>query len=302
MYSDPLTGYPLLQPTADDAVVQAKQNLQTEQIAGKVIIVGDSSSLHGLKPNKMNENGQLSFINMGTLASLTLVGYCEMAIQAMQSDNKPRAILLAILPQTLQTDLSKAKQMQHLGRFLVAYKHTNNGIYTVAPREYLDWLAHKHRFNLFPEQFGGSYKHFSKLLEDTLGFFPEEKQHINTNTPLGNLNVSDMSIAALERLTMVSSAESIPVLLALSPKPETAVTEAYRNSAHSITNEIKRRFPTITILPNAGEVWEARWFGTRNHLNRQGADLYSIQVTNQIETIYPTLTPESNQPQTSFNQ
>jgi hypothetical protein len=279
--SEPMTGLPVFQPTADDAVVVAKRSL-FEMSGNKVAIVGDSSSMHGLSPEIMAKRSGLEFFNYGTLASLTAVGYCEMAIELLRKKDKPKALLFSILPQTLEIDDARAREMGQLSRYLVAHNIDGGEIYSVSIRERWDWLVKKHRFNIFPPEFGGSFGAFNQLVSNGKGYIVESKNSVRHTAVLDRFQPSRMSFQALDKMFGVAAETKVPVVFILNPKPSTLISNTYLSDARDFLADLKQKYPDVLILQKDAPVWEEAYFGTETHLNAKGADKYSQMIAAEL--------------------
>jgi hypothetical protein len=279
--TEPLTGLPFLQPTADDAVIAAKHSMM--DLADKTFtIVGDSSAMHGLHPATLNEFTGQHFLNLGTLASMTVAGYCEFGMEILNGEHKPSALMLAVLPQTLEIDERQANEMGQLGRYLIAYDDSPGSTYSASPREHLDWFTKKHRFNIFPPEFGGSYEDFHRSLLDTDGFLVERKEHVKHTRVLDHFRPSDLSRSALEALIETAQRQNTPLYLILSPKPRTLANAEYEADSKDFLAKLKQKFPQIHIIQKNAPRWDEKYFSTETHLNFEGAVRFSKIIAERI--------------------
>jgi hypothetical protein len=285
--TEPLSGLPLLQPTADDAVVIAKRSLLTEA-SGSVAIIGDSSALHGLDPTQMSGVAGRQFTNLGTLASLTMVGYSQLGMELLEGEKPPSAILLAVLPQTLAIDFKKSNEMGQISRYLVAYGRRGSSVPRYPVRSYADWLVRKHRINSFPAEFGGTFGEFDKQLVSTRGFFPEHKHLVNRARVVDSFQPSRLSVEALDEVISLAESRSIPVMFLFNPKPDSVIAGTYSSDTQKFLAELKYRHPEIHVLRPDAPVWEERLFGTETHLDPEGVARNSAEVA---QLVAAALTP-----------
>jgi hypothetical protein len=280
--TEPLSGLPLLQPTADDAVVIAKRSL-LDDAAGNVAIIGDSSALHGLSPALMKSAGGRTFTNFGSLASLTMVGYSQLGMELLQREHAPSAILFAVLPQTLAIDFDKSNEIGQIPRYLVAYGRQGVSAPRYPIRSYVDWLVAKHRFNSFPPEFGASFVEFRDVLAAERGFFRERKQRVNRARVIDSFVPSPMSQASLNEVLEQAKDRSIPVLFMFNPKPDSIITGSYVADARQFLETLQREHPEVHVLRPDAPVWEERLFGTETHLNADGVTRNSAEVALLVE-------------------
>src|SRR5437762_378271 len=107
--SEPLTGLPVFQPTVDDATLVLKRNL-VPRSTGEIVIVGDSSCMMGLEPREFERAGLGPAVNLGTLLNMTVPGFALLGKQALTTDPPPRAIVVALLPRSLETTEAQARK------------------------------------------------------------------------------------------------------------------------------------------------------------------------------------------------
>lgn len=289
--TEPLTGAPYLQPTADDAVVVAKRALSSDA-ANKIVIVGDSSSLYGIRPKDVLDQTGMDLINLGTLASLTMIGYCDMAARLLNSPNKPKAIILAVLPQTMEQDERQAREMGQIGRYLIAYGSEIPSSYNLNFRDYISWFEKKHRFNIFPPQFGGSYNNFESQLRLESGFLPEQTNKINYSRTIDTFSASNMSALALKELEKVAAFHGIPLLFAFNPKPKSLASKQYIEETNAYLKSLKKEKGHLLNLTTESLFWDDIYFGTETHLNEKGVKKYSGYLSRMLAEKLPLDAPE----------
>ena len=283
--TEPLTGHPYLQPTADDATVTAKRRL-LDKAGERIVIVGDSSAMYGLQPSIMKNLTKAPVINLGTLASFSPAGFTELAIAAMKKVDKPVAIIFSVLPQTLEIDTKRANQYNLLGRYLFAYGN-NAKVYLPTFEEARSLWLRKHQFNIFPGQFGGSYDNFLRTLSSSDGWLEEHHTHYDNKKSGGfsEINVSDLTWKSLSALKKASDLYSVPVIFIFNPKPsDQIIDERYETSTSKILKIAKEQFGFITPQKVA-PIWGEQFFGTVTHLNKNGSDIYSKYIGKTISEI-----------------
>jgi hypothetical protein len=281
----PLTGYPLLQPTADDATVMAKHHL-LNSAGGRVVIVGDSSAMFGLQPSVIEKITGKPVINLGVLSSFTPLGFTELAISAMEIEPKPTAIVFSILPQSVEVNSERARDFNLLGRYLLAYGNNSN-IYTPDFSEIRSYWLKKHQFNIFPPIFGGSYSQFLDILKESDGWLEEHSKSydINSSKISSNIITSEFSLKSMNALKKSSSLRGVPIIFLFNPKPRDQVDEqAYKVSTAKILERLRNDFNFIVPQKDA-PIWKNKYFGTVTHLKKIGSDKYSNDIALILENI-----------------
>src|SRR6478736_651987 len=107
--SEPLTGLPVLQPTADDATLVAKRRLLSSADAG-IVLVGDSSCMMGLDPVVLTAGGLPATVNLGALLSFTVAGFADLGEEALARLPHVRVLVLAVLPRSLEVTEQRARE------------------------------------------------------------------------------------------------------------------------------------------------------------------------------------------------
>lgn len=267
--TEPLTGIPYLEPIGDDAVVAAKQALLPEA-AGKIVLVGDSSCLMDLVPDVIAKETGVPTINLGTLAHHTLVGYENLAEQSLELRPLPRAIVLALLPRSLTVSEADAHEPGLLSRTMIAYGRSNP---LVAPTfsDWRRWLYFKHRFNIFPPEFEGSYRRFEEALRKESGWYPEKKIYKGFSGTRRVWKPASFAQSALIRLAKRCSQAKVPLYFWWSPSPADALETNLPLAAETWQKELAKNERDIHFLQSAPPVWPIDQFGSPTHLTPQSA-------------------------------
>ncbi|HEX4614051.1 MAG TPA: hypothetical protein VH092_38065, partial [Urbifossiella sp.] len=176
--TDPLTGLPVFQPTVDDATLTVKRRM-LPLAAGAVVLTGDSSCTMGLRPDVLRDEAGLSAVNLGTLSSFTLPGFADLTAEALDRPDPPRAVVVALLPRSFGVSEADARGFGLLGRYLVATGR-RPATYRVTADDWRAWFMKKHRLNIFPPEFGGSYAAYEREAAAGGGFFPERGTYRGT--------------------------------------------------------------------------------------------------------------------------
>jgi hypothetical protein len=205
-------------------------------------------------------------------------------MELIERKDPPAAILFAVLPQTLAIDFDKSNEIGQIPRYLVAYGRRGPSAPQYPLRSYVDWLVQKHRFNSFPQEFGGSFSEFSRILEGYRGFFPEHKLQVNRNRVLDSFVPSDMSVASLNDVIALAKSRSIPVMFLFNPKPDSVIAGSYSADAQRFLDALQREHPEIHLLRSDAPIWEERLFGTETHLNADGVKRNSEEVAALVES------------------
>ncbi len=285
---DSLTMLPIFQPTADDGMVSAKMKLlnhylesDEEDFSGReVAIFGDSSSLHGLMPSVMNQEG-LRYINFATLASMTSAGFVGMAVKAISCDNPPDAVVLALLPQTVALTEQRARDMGQIGRVIIAYGLQEGQSYPLQLKDYTGWFVKKHRFNVFPPEFGGSFENLYRELSENDGFYVEKNNNIKHSNKIKDVRVSPMSSKAIDFLIETAKTKNIPVVFIFNPKPAALVNrDAYLKET---SNFLKQQSQSgFIVIQQEAPLLDLDSFATETHLAHAAAKVYSKNIADKI--------------------
>ena len=281
--TESLTGLPYFQPTADDATIVAKRTL-IPLAANKVVLVGDSSCMMGLNPVIMSKFS-LDAINLGTLSTMTLEGFAELAEEALKITPPPKAIVLVVIPKAFGVTEDQARKYNLLPRYLVAYGVTSGRIATT-PRDRWSTFTKKHVFNVFPQEFMSSYAAFERTLREKKGAFVETKTYQGTKEPVSTFEATDFAQRALHRLSVAAIAKNIPLYLWISPTPADAVTEDYTNKANAFLAELKKTEPSLQQIYSKMPLWPPDCFGTVTHLNPVSAKVQSEEFANLFSRIH----------------
>ncbi len=279
--SEPMTGMPWSQPVADDAMLVAKRAL-FDQAGGAVALIGDSSCLTGVIPKVLEQTLNEKVINLGTLSSFSIAGYAVMARELLQAPQPPRAIVLVVLPQTLAFNQQQARSYTILGRYLIAY-HRRSNAYKLTLKDWRSWFLRKHQINRFPHQFGGSYETFTHRINQAGGFLKETNTYEGSANPLTHFELSAFAQQALASLAEDARRHGVPIYLWCSPKPFDAVTQTYRLEVHAQLQQLAIRFPDLRLLHDGLPVDDPAMFGSINHLNPEGAKVYSQRLANELQ-------------------
>lgn len=282
--SEPMTGLGLLQPTADDATLVSKRAL-FGQSKDNVVLVGDSSCLNGLSPEHMGDPAGVSFVNLCTLSSATMLGFVDMAMETLEStDTRPKAIVVSVLPQSLEVTLEESVGFDTVGRYLFAYGR-EPGPYDLGIADIWSWYVKKHRFNVFPPQWGGSYTRFLRDLERTSGYLPSKSDRY-TPPPADYIKTSfaasHLFYASMDALLTKAATAKVPVLLQLNPKAAGSVTAGYIVGIEGELTRLKSRFPNLRVVRPQHWVRATHLFSDSNHLHAEASPVYSEELGAQL--------------------
>ena len=272
--TEPLTGLPWLQPTADDGMVVAKRSM-FDVIDGSWIIVGDSSALHGLRPDLLRDIGKISTVNLATLSSLTTLGFTEMAIDAI-SKNEVSGVIFAVLPQSLEVSKEDAERYGQLDRYLAAYGSYLN-VWPVSLRARFDLYIRRHRINTFPPHFEGSVEGLENKLRERSGFYPERNNEWYTTEKEEFIN-QKFALDGLDAAAAFASERGLPFVLLLMPKPDSSVSSRYADGVRAFQKRLLLQRQKLTVFPDQWQTLPDEMFGTETHLNATGASVYSTSV------------------------
>lgn len=279
--TDPLTGAPVLEPTADDATVSIKNEMLHTENAVRIVSIGDSSCLMGVIPEIVERETGLKTTNLGTLASLTVGGYVAMGHQALERTHKPTVIVLAALPRTFEVTLAEAQSYNQLGRFSFAYG-LDVDAYDVTYAEIGSWFVKKHRLNRFPRQFGGSFEVFRQRLLDRGGFVPESRTYRAKNKNRTQFQPSPWAIGHLKRLIQSADSHGVQVVLWFSPRPTDYCTPDFLRQARDSLVPLESEFGNFAILQDQIPHWSPTRFGSESHLSEEQAAVNSRNLGRAI--------------------
>ena len=274
----PMTGQPLLEPTADDAVIQAKLDLMP-RAAGAVALVGDSSCFMGLDPRELGTPA----VNLGTLSSLTMAGYAAMTAELLRRPEPPRAVVVAVLPRALEVNEMRARDYQALGRTLAA-TGWRSPHFPVGMSDHTGLFARKHQWNTFPPEFGGSYRAFAAKLAETGGYRAETKSRIEIPWVRDEFTPEPFAVDNFRRLVRDCHSRGVPLVLWWSPSPDAAETQRYRDGVRDWAEEFAASEPRLIVPQPSPPGWPARLFATESHVNQQGTFRNSHELAESLRT------------------
>jgi hypothetical protein len=272
--TDPLSGAPWLEPSADVGTVMAKHDMLSDA-GDKLLLVGDSSCMMGLIPEIVSGHHE-GCLNLGTLSSFTLAGVESIVAEAVRADVPPSLIVLAVLPQTLDVSAEQAEEFGLVGPYLTAY-HQTSVAYQPTIADWHKWIFRKHQFGKFPAQFGGKYSVFRETLGHSGGYFEEPGHYEGTVTPRETVKLSEYSRRSADAIAELCRTHQIPLIFWLSPVPSDSVTEEYLISTNRIAQELG--FNETVHVPRSGSpAWHPALFGSVTHLTRAGATQNSQEL------------------------
>lgn len=276
--TDPLSGAPWLEPSADVGTVMAKHDMLSDA-GGRILLVGDSSCMMGLIPEIVTGRPD-GCLNLGTLSSFTLAGVESIVAEAIDAEVPPSMIVVAVLPQTLDVSAEQAEEFGLLGPYLAAY-HQTSVAYTPTISDWHNWIFRKHQFGKFPPQFGGKYSVFRETLGRSGGYFEEPGHYEGTAMPRETVNLSEYSRRSARAIAELCQTHQIPLVFWLSPVPSDSVTEGYLISTNRIAQELGS--PGTAHVPrNGSPAWDPGLFGSVTHLTRAGAELNSSELAQYL--------------------
>ncbi len=268
-FTEPLTGLPFLEPTADDATVVAKRAL-FDQAGGSVVLIGDSSCLMGLIPSVIEGESGLRVVNLGLLASYAMAGFAETIEELLERPKLPTAVVVAVLPRALEFTEADARQFALLGRALVAYGESSPA-YAKKIGDWRSWFHRKHVINRFPRGLGGSFAAYSRTLSASKGYSEESHVYGGGEPVRRDFQATPFATESLRRLVRSAEAKKVPVFLWWSPSPIDAVDPAYLKDAHAAAQGLQRELPWLQILQDEPPAWETSLFGSVTHVIKNGA-------------------------------
>ena len=282
--TSPLTGVPVLEPRADDAMLMVKRNLLLESnIASDWLFLGDSSCGTGIIPKVIESQTGVPCLNGGTLSSFTMMGYVDLAKQFLESGHRPRRIVFVVLPRAFTLSTEDIESFGLYPRYAIAFGRPSYGLSLGLEKRWSLFLR-RHEVNRFPPEFGGSYKVFRSELYKSRGWWAERNHLIEATRTELDFHLADWSINILDEVAKEASKYNCTVHVCLSPRPEGMVTEDYWRRAVSELRGASRK-KSWSVLDWGSGIWEIKWFGTESHLTPQGAERYSSQIGSALELI-----------------
>jgi hypothetical protein len=270
--TEPLSGWPVFELAADDAVYLVKRQL-IERAPGRIVLVGDSSCTMDLVPTEIAPAAG-PVVNLGTIINMSPAGFAVIAREALAQEPPPRAVVLAMLPQALEVTEQQAREWDQLGRYLIAYGE-ESPLYRPGVTDALYWFFRKHRVNVFPVEWGGSYPVFAAAVKKADGFRSEIKKYPGARFVRASFEPADFSLAALGELVQSAKARGVPAVLWLNPSPVDAVTPAFTAVVDRFLGQLQGEVPDLIVAQKRMPVWGGEHFGTVTHLQPEAAKVHS---------------------------
>lgn len=275
--TEPLTGLPYLQPTGDDAIIAAKQKL-ISRAAGSILLVGDSSCTMGLQPRLIEAETGRAAVNLGTISTMTFVGFADLAARACALPQPPSHVVLAVLPRSFEVTGEQAHDFGLVGRYFTAYGRSSP-IFAPTVRERWEWLVRKHRVNIFPPQFGGSYARYEEDLLSTGGWYPERGHYALKPGDIRERFVpSEFATQGLMQLAAACHANKIPLTIWWSPSPDDSVTPRYAAEVQGFTARLRSALPHAVFPRETVPRWAASRFGSVTHVTPEAAEINTREL------------------------
>ncbi len=280
--TEPLSGWPVFELAADDAVYVVKREL-LERTHGQVVLVGDSSCTMDLVPADIaGATGPV--MNLGTIINMTPAGFAVIAKEALAKEPPPRAVVLAVLPQALEVTEERAEEWDQLGRYLIAYRQTSP-LYTPRVTDYLYWFYRKHRYNVFPPQMGGSFPVFAANVLKADGYMPEITKYIGAQKVRDTFEPAAFSRAAVAELVRSAKERGVPAVLWLNPSPADGVSKNFTAAVDRFLEELRREEPDLIVAQARTPVWGVEHFGTVTHLTPASAKVHSREFGKALKEL-----------------
>ncbi len=282
--TEPLTGLPYLQPTADDAILVAKQKL-IPRAAGRVVLIGDSSCTMGLQPDLLEAETGLPAVNLGTISTMTMVGFADLTGRVCDLDPLPKFVVFVALPRSFEVSEPQAHDYQLVGRYLTAYNRRSPD-FTPTPREQWEWFVRKHRVNMFPNEFGGSYQKYEQALSSQDGWYPERGQYaLKPGEVRDHFRPTEFAGQGLTRIVTLCKTNQIPLLVWWSPAPADSITPRYVTGVTDYSEQTHRAFPGVLFPRATVPRWDPSRFGTVTHVTPDGAAINTRELAAAIKRL-----------------
>jgi hypothetical protein len=283
---EPLSGWPVFELTADDALYLAKRPL-IEKSAGQVVLIGDSSCMMDLMPSEIEPQVGVSVINLGMILNMSPAGFADIGAEAGEQNPPPRAVVLAVLPQVFEVSEAQTAEWDQLGRYLLAYGRTSP-LYTPGLRDYWSWFFRKHRVNIFPPEWGRDFPTFAEKLRRDNGFTAEKKKYTGTTAVRDEFRPTPFARSAIHYLVQRTKDRGIPVVIWLNPVPDDSVTSTYKAGMDQFLRELRRDEPDLIVLQTGMPLLSGDRFGTVTHLNPVAAQAHSKEFGGALRSALAT--------------
>lgn len=220
----------------------------------------------GLRPDVLQYEAGVRAVNLGTLSSFTLPGFADLTAEAVARPDPPRAVVVALLPRAFGVTEAQAREFGLLGRYSVATGHRVPA-YPVGYEDWRAWFLKKHRFNIYPPEFGGSYAAYEREAVAGGGYFPERNVYRGTlpAARADGFEPADYSVAGLRALFDACRAKGVPVRVWWSPYPGDAVTDRYAAAADRFAADVRAANPDVAFGRPTWPRWPVERFGSVTH-------------------------------------
>jgi len=274
--SEPLCGVPWLSPQVDDAALIVKREL-LPQAEDAVVLAGDSSCLTGLKAKQLAAELGVPAVNLGTLSSHTTHGFADLVCTTLSQPLKPRLIVFSLLPQSVELNEERTRIFGTYARDLNAYGK-NNHHYKISLQERADWLVHKHQFNVFPPEYGGSLTQYRQDLINEAGWYPETGKYRSRDFVRQEFVPTEFSVSGIRTLLDAAAEKRVQIVFFWSPFPTDAVSPEYLAAIQRWTQDLQQQYPSLIVPRLTAPAWSATEFGRVTHLTPKAAEENTRQL------------------------
>jgi hypothetical protein len=232
----------------------------------------------GLQPRLVAEQTGRTAVNLGTISTMTFAGFADLTTRACDLSPAPTQVVLAVLPRSFEVTEEQAHAFRLVGRYLTAYRRSSP-IFSPGLRDRWQWLVRKHRVNIFPPQFGGSYAKYEADLLGTDGWYPERGHYVlKPGEARDRFQPSEFATQGVMQLATACRSQGIPLTIWWSPAPADSVTERYAAEVQSFTDRLRTAIPHAEFPRPTVPRWEPSRFGSLTHVTPAGAEINTREL------------------------
>ncbi len=272
--------------------------------SAETIIIGDSRAKSGIIPGLIRDDGSVYNIAIGGATAMEMY---YAAKNYFKSHGKPERVVVIFAPyhfcesdnwgQTLYYDYLSLPELFEVEKEAFIYKDDNV--------HYPGWIADLISFKLrlpnkyldavYASRFGGNldknlekYGSVRKDLGYTVFGEAEETHDLNYETHHQEFDLSPLMDLYYIKLLGFLKDEGVEVIAAQAPMSASsseALSDGFREGFASYMEKVADRYPEFTVETEI-PVYEDSCFGDNNHLNRRGAEKYTLEFKGKYEAAY----------------
>lgn len=255
------------------------------QSKADVVVVGDSSSLHGFDPATFNEYAEgLRAVNLSCCSDMGFTGYLSTARVALMKNPDARALVLNVSPRARQAEKSKlARQIEDA--FLSPWRFINppSGAWRQAVSSRLFYTQGNAGHFMRPgsdvrERFG-SYETLASQIRESSGWLSlrqEDQEPMEYHACGLNPQGVTALIKAIGQTRELAHEFSVRPVILFSPVM-CRMNEEDQVQARRVSDALSA-YQDITVPLAFGEFWRIKYFNDRFHLNEAGSRRFSTET------------------------